>query len=95
MLLRVILFCSRRASVTPTHAGANVLPSIDKDQLKHLEDIKEKGEKEKGDKEKGERERESYGQQPSSAAAGQEKAKRLPIWQQVAQEKSAVFLNKK
>ena len=81
-------FIHRRATHLP---NCNRL-TIDKDQLRHLEEIREKGLPDKG--------RESVLAMPSpvgpgSAIGNQEKTRKLPIWQQVAQEKSTVFQNKK
>ena len=82
-------FIHRRASVVPSHLTSSNLPTIDKDQLRHLDEIREKRLPDK--------DRESLPPPvgPGSAIGNQEKTRKLPIWQQVAQEKSTVFQNKK
>ena len=81
----------------PTHVAGQPLPAIDKDQLRHLEEVREKG---LGDKDLPPLPQQPMpmagpGGPPGSALGNQEKARKLPIWQQVAQEKSTVFQNKK
>lgn len=80
----------RRASIIPTHIGGGGAGNIDKGQLSHLQEIHEKG------AQGGDRDTHSqHPQQPGSTAQITDKVKKLPIWQQVAQEKSTVFQNLK
>ena len=87
--------------MVPSHITSQNLPTIDKDQLRHLEEVREKGLPEKDHL--------LLPQVPlgtpgapvapscptGSALGSHERARKLPIWQQVANEKSTVFQNKK
>ncbi|KAL4218097.1 hypothetical protein ACF0H5_022833 [Mactra antiquata] len=78
----------RRSGITPLHSSA-AGPLIDKSQLAHLQDLAE------DTVDKPEKRESVYVQQQCSAVQQTEKARKLTLWQQVAQEKSTVFQNSK